>query len=522
VKILQSRSSQILFLTTYWILIAFILLLRAFSVGLSHDEYQFVASGQIFARYFLLPYRDYPFLHMPYLPFVNGVLFLFTGGALLSARLINEIFFLASALLLFVLIQRNFGKSLSWAGIGAGSIAVGLMVFDPSFIDMDGRALNHALPTFLGLLAFSFYLQTGSSPHALRWIAASGVAVGLATGARLSFAVMAIPLLAALVLFPSEDLFKNRLIKGVVFSLGFLGGLLPAAFLFFLAPQQAYYGNLLYIRLNTIYRQQLDFTNAMSLRQKLGFFITTILETPNGFVEYLLFFSVLGAAALRLVRKRQPARLDLLVSASLAVALLAAGFAPTPVWPQYFFAPIPFLLLVLFYGLQGWGSTLGWLGMAILVAVLLLGSAAPLGTLWQAIHHPQDWTTAKAALQANALRAVVPSGQVLTLAPIVPLEAGLGAYPVFTNGPFSWRTAPILAPEKRTLYGVIGPDELEDYLAKDPPAAILTGPEQNYEGFTADDTLGLESPFTQYAQFHGYRPQIFPCKLYTQCTLWLK
>jgi hypothetical protein len=52
-----------LFLVEVLLLVAGVNLRR----GLNHDEHQFVASGVLLARQGLLPYRDFPYFHVPLL-----------------------------------------------------------------------------------------------------------------------------------------------------------------------------------------------------------------------------------------------------------------------------------------------------------------------------------------------------------------------------------------------------------------------------------------------------------------------
>ena len=53
--------------------------------GLSHDEHQHVAAGALVAREGLMPYRDFPHFHTPYLPFIYALLFRATDHLLLAA-----------------------------------------------------------------------------------------------------------------------------------------------------------------------------------------------------------------------------------------------------------------------------------------------------------------------------------------------------------------------------------------------------------------------------------------------------
>ena len=91
------------------------------------------------------------------------------------------------------------------------------------------------------------------------------------------------------------------------------------------------------------------------------------------------------------------------------------------------------------------------------------------------------------------MRTAAPPGRVLTLAPLTALEAGLPIYPEFSTGPFAWRVARFVAPERRARLRLVSPDELESYLSHDPPAVILLG----------EDRKG-EKLFAAYAAAHGY------------------
>ena len=120
---------------------------------------------------------------------------------------------------------------------------------------------------------------------------------------------------------------------------------------------------------------------------------------------------------------------------------------------------------------------------------------------------PAMWFPNRARKFADELRRYVERGKVLTLAPAWPLEAGLSIYPEFATGPFAWRSARFVSPERRKRFKLVAPADLESFLQMDPPAAILTGVEDKE----------LEGPLLQYASEHSYRP----VKLQKQRTLWI-
>src|ERR1700694_2732303 len=68
---------------------AAVLIGNAMTSGLNRDEHQFVAAGALLARDGWLPFRDYPYLHLPMLVFVYGAIFKATDYLLLAARGFN-------------------------------------------------------------------------------------------------------------------------------------------------------------------------------------------------------------------------------------------------------------------------------------------------------------------------------------------------------------------------------------------------------------------------------------------------
>ena len=75
-----------------WAMVVTLLVLRSMNLGFpDHDEHQFVASATLLARHGLLPYRDYPYFHVPYLVFVDAGLFRITPYLLLAAQFFSAL-----------------------------------------------------------------------------------------------------------------------------------------------------------------------------------------------------------------------------------------------------------------------------------------------------------------------------------------------------------------------------------------------------------------------------------------------
>ncbi len=108
---------------------------------------------------------------------------------------------------------------------------------------------------------------------------------------------------------------------------------------------------------------------------------------------------------------------------------------------------------------------------------------------------PAEWAPNRFHASAQELRCWVKTGSVLTLAPAQPLEANLRIYPEFANGPFAWRSAAFVAPERRKHLHLIAPSDLPQFIHAQPPVAILVGVE-NAEA---------EKDFIAFARDNGYR-----------------
>src|SRR5512139_353299 len=84
---------------------------RAVRADYSHDEDQFITSARLLLDEGLLPYRDYPYFHTPYLVFVYALLFAITGDHnLLVSRLTSAVCATASVMLIFWIVLSFFRR----------------------------------------------------------------------------------------------------------------------------------------------------------------------------------------------------------------------------------------------------------------------------------------------------------------------------------------------------------------------------------------------------------------------------
>src|SRR5437899_439564 len=82
---------------------AFVSLFAAsMNAELIRDENMFVALGALLSRTSLLPYRDFPYIHAPYLGVVFALVAQISDRLLLSARIVSVAFAWLTLVLLYV------------------------------------------------------------------------------------------------------------------------------------------------------------------------------------------------------------------------------------------------------------------------------------------------------------------------------------------------------------------------------------------------------------------------------------
>jgi hypothetical protein len=272
--------------------------------------------------------------------------------------------------------------------------------------------------------------------------------------------------------------------------------LLPTALLFFAAPSQFLFGNFTYNgTLNPLYHATLS-PGELALPRKLAFPIQQLLKSPCD-LALVLGFVYFGlrpwwrAGWRNISEHREPVALGLIL-----VFLFLGCLAATPSHRQYYYALVPFLLLGNVYGIarnETWGMRMSWLLLATVFASLL--ETIPDLRYTSTILRPAEWPVFTVHSRAEQMRALLPEGRVLTLAPTFPLEANLQIYPELACSPFVWRTAAFVDKPTRAINGILDPAHLEQFLRSAPPSAILTDFEH------AD----IEEPLVAYAKAHHYK-----------------
>ncbi len=528
VKMRSWRPWNMAIQAVFFLLVLAVFMSKAASANFSHDENQFIAPGQLLAYHGLLPYVDYPYTHMPYATLFYGIGAAITPYDFLVGRMLNAVAWFVCALLIVMGFRRMTSMDDSAPPLFLDIVVICIFVFNTILAHIAGNALNHSLASLFSLLALAFFVRKNATPAAAtRGAFGAGALAGLAAWTRFNYAVL-LPVLGCLYVVEAWRSPPPRRFRSVIaYAAGALTGSIPVLGLFVAAPQPFMYGNYLYIRLNTIYYSGLLTRVNMQLGQKLLDFLSYVIASPLDLVLYLAMLFMLVRSVVRYARTASAEALSELALAGCALALAVTAFAPTPTQPQYFLAPIPVLCVcLLVLGRQVYQAhrvLISTLGTACLVAVFAASSSrATLASLGK-LADPSAWVPIEAHQFATRLHQYVPSGRILTLLPMFPLEVGYDVYPFAATGPFSWRTSLLLTAERRALYGVTSPEELGGLLNAYPPQAVLTGFESTNAGFDFGDLGGLERPLTVYAEGHRFSKVPLPAPFLEQAILlWVR
>jgi hypothetical protein len=331
-------------------ILALLLLAHSLFKPLDHDEHQFVASGALLARHGVLPYRDYPYFHVPYLVAIYAAIFLLTDHLLLGARLCSYFcsiatFVVLSARMRWLLREqpRGFRRLVIFA-------SVLILLASPAVQATTGRAWNHDLPTLVLLVAYLVASADPKQPISSSRFIMCGALVGFATGTRLTFAPAAGAFVLAILTCPSITR-PQRCRHTFSFLLGFTVALIPCALFIAMAPRQFIFGTFQYPLLNMVFRQSKRYLHGVTASEKLRVLFVQVLGRP-GNLFILLVLIVSFAALRRQGRDAFERRFDLRLLMLLVVMLLVGALVPTPLFPQYFFTPAVFMVLASVAGIS--------------------------------------------------------------------------------------------------------------------------------------------------------------------------
>jgi hypothetical protein len=489
----REKSAYVALASLFFAALFVLLLARTMHKPLSRDEHLFVTGGSLVSQG-LVPYRDFPYMHMPYQAQVFSLIHRFTNHELLGARVVVMLAGLASLVAVFSLATVLFADDRPLVRFAYAASFVLLVFTNPLFTFTSGTAWNHDLSVLFALLAFIAHYR-GIGPRASpRLLLLSGVLLGIAVGIRVSFLLALIPFVLTIFLASGADR-RTQVRLGAVFLAGAAAALLPALIAGVLHAREFLFNNFEFFLLNTEWREVTGYTRTMTLGGKLRYIIANVLAQP-GTLVLTVAYALCGFVA---YRQRGSGRTYAggVLAGLLIPFLLIGSVLNTPVFYQYFYAPVPFLAVGIMFGIASlrapgrreYGASV----LAVAVVVSVLYSLPPYLSVGGLLS-PSTWVPMKVHDLGGEVRSVTRGGRVLTLAPIIPLEGDLEIYHEFAPGPFIWRSAHLLPLWKRQALGLVASSDLYELLQNQPPRAILVGFEER-----------LEAPLIRYARANGFR-----------------
>ena len=482
-------------------LAASMLLAHSMRRPLVHDEHQFVVSAVVLARRGLVPSRDYPYFHLPYLVYIYAAAMKVSDHLLLVCRLIEVIGSIGIIAAVFCASLKLFVSVRPIPRFLIATASVALLMMHPIFLFTTGRAWNHDLPTFLSLLAIGALFRSLLSKHPFLLHVMAGLLMGVSIGVRMTFAPVALAMVTIpLMMSPSGHQRKLKLAS--TFSAGVIIALLPAILFALSIPRQFLFDNFSYPLLNRAYRQQMHFHEAMDLRGKLSYILHRAAFAPielqpdewpappgkqhlplllrSSSAMAILFIASIAAAAVRW-RRIEPRVWRAIACMILVIAGAAIGaLAPTPSYPVYFFTPLVLcLVLMLMLASAAFkGSGAGWIVALMLASAIAIangGAHYPLNYLCR-VHQWEPIRVHQVGVQIA--QSLPPGATVLSLSPLYASEGNVDIFEQYTTGPFAFRVAAtndwrarILAPLR----------DVKTIFNSRSPHAVLTGDEPDLD-----------------------------------------
>jgi hypothetical protein len=448
---------------------------------LSIDESQYVASAVLTAKG-LLPYRDYAYLQTPLQPFAFAPLqWLFAGHVMIAMRFTNAVLGAGTIMLVFGAARRM------GAAHRAALIAAAMLALCEAFTWSVGVARNDMLPAMLMMLGL-FMIAKGET--ALRMFGA-GVALGLAAGVKISYAIPAATMVIAAIW--TRDAAGRR--RALAFAAGVIVGVLPSVIVILLAPHPFVREALVFPAIGPE-----QYYTEIGKAWRLG---------PNRFWRLLITAAIGPAliASIELARRcwGDPAswlghRTRLMMLAA-SLGGLISGALNRPFQIFYLLPALPplFVLTALLLGADE--RRPAWLKgvWALSIAAGIVPVAAWAVIAANAGLPPALDAQRRADALGKALRAQHISGPIATLAGQYVPDANADIDPRFAAGPFLYRTREFISAEQAQKWHVVTRDQAGS-LAEHPPAAIVTG---TYP----DVQPPQEADLAAQARALGYRPQ---------------
>jgi len=443
---------------------------------LGHDEQMYCTAGYLLAQGKMI-YRDFSYVaQMPYHPLLCAGIFklLNTTYYLLTVRIISSL----CDVLIIVCIIGIYCRALGFSPAGlllglAGSV---MYVFNP-FVDYaNGLAWNHDLITLCVIL--SFWIFQNANPEGkpgYRSVAAIAALLTMAACARPTTALVQLLFFAALLIQKTNSAKQKATTTLVFFAITAFFLIWPAWTI--LSAPQAFFLNL--FRVPLLNSRFLHQTGIFYKKSEMIFIFLTMYEC---FVLVLIAV-YLFVALLWNRRQLNTQNKKLIIFAGLLTTIFfIIAFIPPTIWPQYFAAPVLFLIVSFAYPLSYLRKLPGDRFFIVAVVLMIAGTLTAISSNPAVLERipqllaPQRWQPIQLHNISQDIAGKTKSPKLaLTLAPLYAIEGGCKIYTEFSAGPFVYRIADYLSASDRRLLNAVGPQSLDELPKDNPPAVMILG-----------------------------------------------
>jgi len=501
---------------------------------LGHDEQMYCTAGFLLAQGKMI-YRDFSYVaQMPYHPLLCAGIFklLNTTYYLLTVRITSSLCDVFIIICIIGIYCRAFGYSP--AGLLLGLAGAVMYVFNP-FVDYaNGFAWNHDLITLCVIFSFWIFQNVNPEGKTGYWpVAAIAALLTLATCARPTTALVQLLFFAALLIqqcrvgsLPHHsNLIQQRRVGSLPHHSNLIQqcrvGSLPhqsnmiqktnsakqkaTATLIFLAvtaflliwpawtilsAPRAFFLNL--FRVPLLNSRFLHQTGVFYKKSEMIFiFLTTYTCFSLVLIAFYLFLSVVWNRK----KLKIPDKTLMIFACLLTIVFFIIAFIPPTIWPQYFAAPVLFLIVSFAYPLSYLRKLPGDRFFIIAVVLLIAGTLTAVSSNPVVLERipqllaPQTWQPIQLHNISQDIAGKTKTPKLaLTLGPLYAIEGGCKIYTEFSTGPFVYRIADYLSPSDRRLLNAVGPKSLDELPQDSTPAVMILGLEPEF----------LEAPLYQH------------------------
>ncbi len=460
-----------------------ILLANSMTRPLEPDEQTYCAAGALLAKGKMI-YRDFSYpSQMPYHPLLCAVLFRIfdTTHFLLVGRILSC---LCDILVVFCIVDiyRRLFRLFPLSAVILALSSAALYVFNPFLDYAGGLAWNNNVVVLCVMLSFWLFISIDFKKKSKYWrIAAIAALLTLATGMRITAVLVHLLFFIVLLTCPADS--EGQKFKTALpFLIATAVVAIWPVYTIVLAPK-AFFLNL--YRISMLNSEWVRLTGMFYSKSYMALVFLTTLSC-----SVLILIAIYLCAAI--AWKHRELKIPTPASSPLAVMLVLVffiiAFIMPAMWTQHLAMPVPFIIISFAFPLlylRKLNSDTSPNKRFKLARMLMIACAAtamvslPLSLQRvPKLFDLQNWTPLRLHRISEDIAQKTESPKlILTLAPLYALEGGCDIYDEFSSGPFVYRVAEDLSPSERRLVHTVGPEELEELIAKSQPSAMILGVE---------------------------------------------